>query len=139
MLCIVLLWLPLGVLSLALMSSGLGHTAFVGVIVICLCLAGACGAFCSLGLVAMACLLLLVVLLALLMLTELRGCALSCNAGARGDERHLIFACTALASLRSRYAGLFTSSTDTMRSFFAQPDRMGVFQYVIDCLDFMKI
>ena len=64
---------------------------------------------------------------------------LSCNAGALGDERHLMFECTALASLRSRYAGLFTSSTDTMRSFFAQPDRMGVFHYVIDCLDFMKI
>ena len=75
MLCIVLVWLPLGVSSLALMSSGLGHTAFAGVIVICLCLAGACSAFCSLGLVAMACLLLLVVLLALLMLTGLRGCA----------------------------------------------------------------
>ena len=64
---------------------------------------------------------------------------LSCNAGALGDEKHLIFECTALASLRSRYAGLFTSNTDTMRSFFAQPDRMGVFHYVIDCLDFMKI
>ena len=64
---------------------------------------------------------------------------LSCNAGALGDEKHLIFECTALASLRSRYAGLFTSNTDTMRSFFAQPDRMGVFHCVIDCLDFMKI
>ena len=64
---------------------------------------------------------------------------LSCNAGALGDERHFIFECTALASLRSRYADLFTSSTDTMRSFFAQPDRMGVFHYVIDCLDCMKI
>ena len=42
-------------------------------------------------------------------------------------------------SLRSRYASLFTSSTDTMRSFFAQPDHMGVFHYVIDCLDFMMI
>ena len=51
------------------------HTAFVGVIVICLCLAGACGAFCNLGLVAMGCRLLLFVLLALLMLTELIGCA----------------------------------------------------------------
>ena len=60
-----------------------------------------------------------------------RRVCLSCNAGALGDERHLIFECTALASLRSRYADLFTSSTDTMRSFFAQPDRMGVFHYVI--------
>ena len=67
------------------------------------------------------------------------GVCLSCNAGALGDERHLIFECTALASLRSRYADLFTSSIDTMRSFSAQPDRMGVFHYVIDCLDFMKI
>ena len=44
---IVLMWLPLEVLFLALISSGPGHTAFVGVIVICLFLAGACGAFCS--------------------------------------------------------------------------------------------
>ena len=65
LLCIVLVRLPLGVLFLALMSSGLGHIAFVGVIVICLFLVGACSAFCNLGMVAIACLLLLVVLLAL--------------------------------------------------------------------------
>ncbi|DBA73557.1 TPA: hypothetical protein ACH3X2_009800 [Trebouxia sp. C0005] len=63
---------------------------------------------------------------------------LACNSGAVGDERHLIFECTALASLRL-YASLFTGSTDTMRSFFAQPDHMGVFHYVVDCLDFMMI
>ena len=38
--------LPLGVLFLALISSGSGHTAFG--IVICLFLAGACGVFCNL-------------------------------------------------------------------------------------------
>jgi len=70
LLCIVLVKLPLEVLFLALMNSGLGHTAFVGVIVICLFLVGACSAFCSL-----ACLLLLVVWLVLLMLTGLTGCA----------------------------------------------------------------
>ena len=75
LLCIVLVRLPLEVLFLALMNSGLGHTAFVGVIVICLFLAGACSAFCSLGLVAITCLLLLVVWLALLMLIGLTGCA----------------------------------------------------------------
>ncbi len=64
---------------------------------------------------------------------------LACNSGAVGDERHLVFECTALASLRSRYAYLFTGATDTMRSFFAQPDHMGVFHYVVDCLDFMMI
>ena len=64
---------PTRVLFLALINSGLGHTAFVGVIVIWLFLAGACSAFCNLGLVAIACLLLLVVVL--LMLIGLTGCA----------------------------------------------------------------
>ncbi len=67
--------LPLEVLFLALMKSGLGHTAFVGVNVICLLLVGACNDFCSLGLVAIACLLLLVVWLVLLMLLGLTGSA----------------------------------------------------------------
>jgi len=57
----------------------------------------------------------------------------------RRPEMHLVFECTALAFLRSRYASLFTGSTDTMRSFFAQPDHIGVFHYVVDCLDFMMI
>ncbi len=63
---------------------------------------------------------------------------LACNSGAVG-EMHLVFECTALASLRSRYASLFTGSTDTMRSFFAQPDHIEVFHYLVDCLDFMMI
>ena len=64
---------------------------------------------------------------------------LACNSGAVGDEKHLVFECAALASLRSRYASMFTGSTDTMRSFFAQPDHIGVFHYEVDCLDFMMI
>ncbi len=64
---------------------------------------------------------------------------LACNGGAVGDEMHLIFECTALASPRSRYASLFTDTAGTMRSFFAQPDHIGVFHYVVDCLDFMMI
>jgi len=64
---------------------------------------------------------------------------LACNSGAVGDEKHLVLECTALASLRSRYASLFTGSTDAMRSFFAQPDHIGVFHYVADCLDFIMI
>ncbi len=55
------------------------------------------------------------------------------------DDKLLIFECTALASLRSRYASLFTDTAGTMRSFFAQPDHVGVFHYVVDCLDFMMI
>ena len=43
-----------------------------------------------------------------------------CNAGALGDEMHLVFECASLAALRAKYADLFTSNTTTMRSFFAQ-------------------
>ena len=64
---------------------------------------------------------------------------MACNRGAEGDEKHLGVECIALASLRSRYAGLFTGNTDTMRSFFAQPDHVGGFHYVVECLDFMMI
>ena len=41
--------------------------------------------------------------------------------------RSVTLECSALASLRSGYASLFTGSTDTMRSIFAQPDHMGGF------------
>ena len=51
----------------------------------------------------------------------------------------MLFLCTALAFLRQRHAHLFTPGTNTMRSFFAQQDHLGVLNYVIDCLDFMKI
>ena len=63
----------------------------------------------------------------------------ACNSGAIGDEKHMIFECTALAPLRQKHADLFTPATDTMRSFFAQPDHLGVLNYVIDCLDCMDI
>ena len=46
---------------------------------------------------------------------------------------------SSLGVAASRYASLFTGSTDTMRSFFAQPDHIGVFHYVVDCLDFTMI
>ena len=58
---------------------------------------------------------------------------LACNNGAIGDEI-LFFECAALAPLRQQYADLFTPHTDTMRSFFAQQDHLGVLNYVIDCL-----
>ena len=45
---------------------------------------------------------------------------LACNSGGVGDEKHMIFECTALAPLRQQHADLFTPRTDTMRSFFAQ-------------------
>ena len=50
-----------------------------------------------------------------------------------------IFECTALAPLRQQHADLFTPRTDTMHSFFAQQDHLGVWNYVCGCLDFMNI
>ena len=64
---------------------------------------------------------------------------LACNSGGVGDEKHMNFECTALAPLRQQHADLFTPRTDTMRSFFAQQNHLGVLNYVIDCLDFMNI
>ena len=71
---------------------------------------------------------------ALLALYE-SSCSIS-RTQAVGDER---FECAALASVRSKYASLVISSSDTMRSIFAQPDHMGVFKHAIDCVDFMNI
>ena len=56
---------------------------------------------------------------------------LACNSGAVGDEKHMIFECAAIAPLRQQHADLFTPRTDTMRSFFAQQDHLGVLNYVI--------
>ena len=56
-----------------------------------------------------------------------------------GYEKHMTFECTAGAPLTQKHADLFTPATDTIRSFFAQPDHSGVLNYVIDCLDLMNI
>ena len=68
-----------------------------------------------------------------------------CSAGALGDKMHLVFECAYLvfecaflAALRAKYADLFTTTTTTMRSFFAQSDHLRVFHYVIDCLNMMN-
>ena len=50
----------------------------------------------------------------------------------------MIFECAAMAPLRQQH-DFFTPQTDTMRSFFAQHDHLGVLNYVIDCLNFMNI
>ena len=43
---------------------------------------------------------------------------LACNGGAIGAEKHMIFECAALASLRQQHADLFTPRTDIpCRSF----------------------
>ena len=42
----------------------------------------------------------------------------SCDAGAVGDEKHLVFECAQLAPLRAKYADLFSDKDHTMRFFF---------------------
>ena len=56
--------------------------------------------------------------------------SLACNSGAIGDQKHMIFEWAALAPLRQQQADLFTPCTDTMRSFFAQQDLLGVHEYM---------
>ena len=60
---------------------------------------------------------------------------LACNSGAIGDVKHMIFECAALAPFRQQHADLFTPQTETMRTFSAQQDHLGVLNYVIDCLN----
>ena len=57
----------------------------------------------------------------------------------RHAHAYAYFECAALAALRQQHADLFTSRTDTMRSFFGQQDNLGVLNYVINCLDHMDI
>ena len=62
-----------------------------------------------------------------------------CGSGSIADEFHLVFECNLLQPLRQQYASLFTSQTDTMRSFFGQRDHMQVFKFILDCLDCLNI
>ena len=61
------------------------------------------------------------------------------SSDAIGNEMHAVFEYTALTPLRQQHADLFTPRTDTMRSFSAQQDHLGVLNYVIDCVNFMHI
>ena len=102
----------LKVLFPALISSGLGHTAFVGITVICLVsgrrmqrfLPGCHGLpIAAAGVFAGAA-----------HIDRAHWVCLSCHSGAVGGERPLVFEC---APLQFKYAGLLTGSGDTMRSF----------------------
>ena len=48
------------------------------------------------------------------------------------NELHMIDECPVLQPLRQQYAALFSTTTDTMGSFFAQRDHMQVFNFVLD-------
>ncbi len=67
------------------------------------------------------------------------GVCTHCGSVAVADELHMIFECPALQAVRQRYAPLFSTDTNTMRSFFAQQDHMQVLKFVLDCLDVFHI
>lgn len=62
-----------------------------------------------------------------------RLCTL-CDSSALGDEKHLIFDCPALQSVRHRYRRLFTG-IPTMRLFMWQDDLVGVAKFIDECLE----
>ena len=97
-----------------------------------------CSDFYGLDLVLIGCQLFLAVLLEASMLPGPMGCT-HCGDVAVADEMHMIFECLALHALRQQYAPLFSTNTDTMRSFFAQQNHMQVFMFVLRCLDVLQI
>ena len=62
-----------------------------------------------------------------------------CAGRSVANEMHVVFECRALQPVRQQYAPLFSSDTNTMRSFFAQKNHMQVFKFVLGCLDFLDI
>ncbi len=61
-----------------------------------------------------------------------------CPLASVGDEYHLVFECPIFQPLIDKYHTLFSSRTSSMRSFFAQKERMIVYKFVSDCLDMIN-
>ena len=77
-----------------------------------------------------------------LMLVQVRWQAgqlrlLLCDQRAVGDERHMVFECPALLSVRDKYAALFVDGASTMQQFMWQQDVIGVAHFVQDCFDLL--
>ena len=58
-----------------------------------------------------------------------------CGTGSMGDERHVVFECPHLQSIRDKYAGLV--SVSTMVQFFWQDDLVSVSKFLCECMDVM--
>ena len=58
-----------------------------------------------------------------------------CGIGSMGDERHIVFECPHLQSIRDKYVGLF--SVSTMVQFFWQDDLVSVSKFLCECMDVM--
>ena len=58
---------------------------------------------------------------------------LHCASNVVGDERHMVFDCTALHPVRELYPGLFGPTIVTMQQIMWQRDLVGVAHFVLDC------
>ena len=58
---------------------------------------------------------------------------LHCASNVVGDERHMVFDCTALLPVRGLYPGLFGPTIVTMQQSMWQRDLVGVAHFVLDC------
>lgn len=107
-----------------------------GVIASCLFLAGVCSVICSSGLLHISCLLCLTALQGNMLVGHTEY-ALIADLG-----RFLmsaILCLNAVQPLRQQSAFVFTPETDNMRSFSGQRDHIQVFEFILDCLDFLSI
>ncbi len=60
---------------------------------------------------------------------------LHCDQHVLGDERHLVFECPAVQSIRDQYPALFATAIQTMQQFMWQLDIVSVAHFVMDCFD----
>ena len=51
-----------------------------------------------------------------------------------GDEKHMVFECSALQHIRDEYPALFVGH-HTMRSFMNQADQRSIIHFISECLD----
>ena len=59
---------------------------------------------------------------------------MQCDAAALGDERHMVFECSALRHIRARHSDLFWHG-QTMQDFMNQPDQIAVVDFIVSCFD----
>ena len=62
--------------------------------------------------------------------TRAQRLCLLCDQRAVGDERHMVFECPALQSVRDKYAALFLDGASTMQQFMWQQDVIGIVHFV---------
>ncbi len=68
-------------------------------------------------------------------MTEWCNYGLHCDQHVLGDERHLVFECPAVQSIRDQYPVLFGAAIQTMQQFMWQLDVVSVAHFVMDCFD----